>query len=194
MVKKTILIFEDNKRIYSLVARSLVEQRYEVVVASTVADAFQVMEKHHICVMIADPECLQIEKVRGEFNRIYPQTPIIYINCLFGFEVILSQVDKQEDHFLVEDYDAITLINRINKIAPLKDLYFKNTTEYNALLTPQEKRILRLLEKGYTNKEIANELGLTVATVRTYNYVLYQKLSVKNRTHAIMVAKEARLI
>lgn len=194
MMKKTILIFEDKKRIYTLVARSLIEQHYEVIVASDVRDALQMMEKYPVCIMIADPECLQIEKVRSEFNRRSPQTPIIYINCLFGFEVILSQADKRENYFLVEDFDTTTLLSRINKMAPPNDLYFKNVKANNTLLTPQEKRILCLLEKGHTNKEISDALGLKIATVRTYNYVLFQKLSVKNRTHAIMVAKEARLI
>lgn len=194
MIRKKILIFEDKKRIYSLVARSLIEQHYEVIVASELRDALQMKEKYRICVMIADPECLQIDKLRSEFKRIYPQLPIIYINCLFGFEVILSQVDKQEKHFLVEDFDTATLLSRIKKITPSKDLRSKNIQGNNELLTPQEKRILSLLEKGYTNKEIAGVLGLTAATVRTYNYVLFQKLSVKNRIQAIMVAKEENLI
>ncbi len=33
-------------------------------------------------------------------------------------------------------------------------------------LTPREKDIVRLLRRGYSNKEIANELGITVATVK----------------------------
>lgn len=65
---------------------------------------------------------------------------------------------------------------------------------YDIVLTPQEKRILALMKDGYTNKEIAKKLGLMLSTVKTYNYELFQKLSVKNRTQAIMAAKDAGMI
>lgn len=193
VIKKTILIFEKQEKIYSLAAELLQQQHYEIVVACDVKEARQLIKKHCVCIIIADPECPEIERLRRNSGDVYSQTPIIYINCLFGFEVILSRAEQEGNYFLVEDFDATTLLNRINRIIPRKYLYTQSATDGDTLLTPQEKRILRLLEKGYTNKEIADTLGLTAATVRTYNYVLFQKLSVKNRTHAIMVAKEASL-
>lgn len=50
------------------------------------------------------------------------------------------------------------------------------------------------MEKGYTNKEIALKLSLTEGTVKVYNHILYQKLQVKNRTQAIVRAKELFVI
>lgn len=194
MMKKTVLIFEGCNKINSLVTTFLTEQDYEIVVACDMEVVRKMMGKHQICMILADPECLEIGKLRRNFSEIYPGIPIIYINCLFGFEVILSHVNQQENYFLVEDYDEITLLNRINKILPKKGSPFKHVLDGHTELTPQEKRILCLLERGNTNQEIADTIGLTLATVRTYNYVLFQKLSVKNRTHAIMVAKEANII
>jgi DNA-binding NarL/FixJ family response regulator len=52
-------------------------------------------------------------------------------------------------------------------------------------LHPQERRILELLAKGYFYKEVAEELHLTINTVKQYCHSIYQKLAVSNRTEAV---------
>jgi len=53
-----------------------------------------------------------------------------------------------------------------------------------AELSEREAGVLKLLAKGYANKEIADELGVSVATVRTHLRRIYQKLHVRSRTEA----------
>jgi DNA-binding NarL/FixJ family response regulator len=53
-------------------------------------------------------------------------------------------------------------------------------------LTPRETEIIRLLAKGYLYKEIADQLGLSVETVRTHLHRIYDKLHVHTRTEAVM--------
>jgi DNA-binding NarL/FixJ family response regulator len=52
-------------------------------------------------------------------------------------------------------------------------------------LHPQERRVLELLSKGYFYKEVAEELNLTINTVKQYCHSIYQKLAVSNRTEAV---------
>jgi RNA polymerase sigma factor (sigma-70 family) len=54
---------------------------------------------------------------------------------------------------------------------------FKNLTE-------RETQIIHLLPKGYTNKEIANILGITESTVETHLDRIFRKLDVRSRTEA----------
>lgn len=56
-------------------------------------------------------------------------------------------------------------------------------------LTRREQELLALIAEGLTDKEIARQLNLSPATVRTYNSALYQKLGVTSRTQAIRIAK-----
>jgi LuxR family maltose regulon positive regulatory protein len=58
------------------------------------------------------------------------------------------------------------------------------------LLTKREKEILRLIEKGYTNKEIAQELFLAVNTIKGYTRRIFTKLDAQNRAHALSRARE----
>lgn len=51
-------------------------------------------------------------------------------------------------------------------------------------LSPQERRVLRLLVEGKTNKEIAADLGLSDKTVKNYLSCAFQKLHVTRRSQA----------
>lgn len=56
------------------------------------------------------------------------------------------------------------------------------------LLTTREGEVLLLLRLGKSNKDIANELNLSVNTVKSHLKNLFKKLNVKNRTQATVVA------
>jgi DNA-binding NarL/FixJ family response regulator len=53
-------------------------------------------------------------------------------------------------------------------------------------LTPRELEVIRLLARGFLYKEIADQLGLSVETVRTHLHRIYDKLHVRTRTEAVM--------
>ncbi len=57
-------------------------------------------------------------------------------------------------------------------------------------LSNREREILRLVEKGKTNKEIGNELHLSAGTVRNYLADATQKLAAANRIEASRKARE----
>ena len=53
-------------------------------------------------------------------------------------------------------------------------------------LTPREQEILELLSKGCYYKEISNQLGISMNTVRTHLQHIYEKLHVQSRTAAVL--------
>jgi len=61
-------------------------------------------------------------------------------------------------------------------------------------LTPRETEILNLIAKGLSNREAAETLGLSRATVRTHLEHIYAKLEVSNRTEAVTEAIRRGLI
>jgi DNA-binding NarL/FixJ family response regulator len=61
-------------------------------------------------------------------------------------------------------------------------------------LTPRELDALRLLSAGYSNGEIAAELGIAVGTVKFYTSQIYGKLGVRNRVMAVARARELNLV
>ncbi|MBX3059256.1 MAG: hypothetical protein KF770_22535 [Anaerolineae bacterium] len=61
-------------------------------------------------------------------------------------------------------------------------------------LTNREMDVLTLMEKRLTNKEIAQELCISVVTVKRHTYNLYQKLGVHGRRQAVNEARKLGVI
>jgi DNA-binding NarL/FixJ family response regulator len=64
-------------------------------------------------------------------------------------------------------------------------MHQKERTAETVALTPREDEILSHLAKGYSNKEIASLLSLSLETVRTHLRHIYEKLHVHSRTGAL---------
>ncbi|MFP4193522.1 MAG: LuxR C-terminal-related transcriptional regulator [Desulfosalsimonas sp.] len=60
-------------------------------------------------------------------------------------------------------------------------------------LSRQEQAVLRMIASGLTNQEIAGNLCISVATVKTHNYNIYKKLNVSNRVAAAEKARQMDL-
>jgi DNA-binding NarL/FixJ family response regulator len=61
-------------------------------------------------------------------------------------------------------------------------------------LSPRELEVLRLVAKGLSNKEIAARLGLVVGTVKIHVANIFSKLSVSDRTQALVAAVKRGII
>ncbi|MBV9227773.1 MAG: transcriptional regulator [Chloroflexi bacterium] len=61
-------------------------------------------------------------------------------------------------------------------------------------LTPQEQRVLHLLAEGASNQQIANQLVISLVTVKKHVTNLLSKLGATNRTQAIVLAREYGLL
>lgn len=61
-------------------------------------------------------------------------------------------------------------------------------------LTAQERRVLEYLPRGMTNREIAEELGLSENTIKTHVSNVLRKLRVKDRVQAAAIAVRQGLV
>jgi LuxR family maltose regulon positive regulatory protein len=61
-------------------------------------------------------------------------------------------------------------------------------------LSPRELEVLRLIQQGLSNQEIADRLYLALSTVKGYTRTLFDKLQVQRRTEAVVRARELGLL
>jgi len=68
------------------------------------------------------------------------------------------------------------------------------TLAFHEALTGRELEILRLIDVGLSNREIAEALYISLNTVKTHTKSLYSKLNVHSRTQAINRARDLKLL
>jgi len=100
-----------------------------------------------------------------------------------------------QGEFFVSPYIAAALISRIGELKKLvtelngfKDM---NPNHLYAELTERECEVLDLIEQGYSNQGIADTLCIELGTVKNHVHNILDKLDVRTRKHAAIIARQA---
>ncbi len=80
------------------------------------------------------------------------------------------------------------------KVARRYPLYLKNSVKAVPELQPIDVRILTCLADGLSVQKTAEKLNINYETLRSRIKEIYRKLGAKNKTEAVMVAREMKLI
>ncbi|HEX7064026.1 MAG TPA: LuxR C-terminal-related transcriptional regulator, partial [Bacillales bacterium] len=123
-----------------------------------------------------------------------------------GMEVLKEAIELAEEEgytrtFLDEGQPIHILFERIGRgrspyVRKLLDL-FDETPQHSAVsvkLTKRERDVLSMMGDGFTNKEMAEEINVTIGTVKGYASTLFRKLGVRSRTHAVARGRELDLL
>jgi DNA-binding NarL/FixJ family response regulator len=128
-----------------------------------------------------------------------PKTQILIFTASDDPEMVFPALQAGADGYLLkkarpaEVHNA--LLGVLNGEVPMTSGIARRVAEYfrqRSLLPHQamglsgrEKEILVMLSKGYSNKEIADELKLSIATIHSYLKNVYEKMHVHSRTQAV---------
>lgn len=75
------------------------------------------------------------------------------------------------------------------------DVHVENKgREYQETLTRREEEILKLIVQGYTNRQVADELLISVRTVEGHRANLTEKLGIKSRVELLRYARDKKII
>lgn len=56
--------------------------------------------------------------------------------------------------------------------------------------TPRQAELLALLDQGVSNEQMAEQLGMKLATVKSHLHILYRRSNVRSRTQMLRMARE----
>jgi len=95
-------------------------------------------------------------------------------------------VDVAAGKFILDPAVTTRVLNLVRHGAP------QSESDKLAQLSAQERRVLALVADGKTNKEIAEQMGLSDKTVKNYLSNIFEKLQISRRSQAAVLYTESR--
>ena len=174
----------------------------------TVLDTFQTAEealfevpklKPDIVIMdISLPGMNGIECIRQVKDKS-PKTQFMMFTVYENDEKVFEALKVGASGYLLKNTGLVQLVESLKELyeggspmsaniaRKLVTLFRENQKQTQELetLSHRENEVLQLLSKGLLYKEIADQLSISIATVRQHIHKIYEKLHVQNRTEAI---------
>lgn len=194
-----IVIIDDDMFVTTSL-KTILETSGEIVVPATGNDgrnALSLYEEYKPDVLLMD---IRMQDVNGldaakEIISQYPDARILFLTTFSDDAYIMSALSAGAKGYLLKsEFTSILpaikavmsgqsvfgseIVERLPKL-----LNTKNTFDYSAYdIQEKELAIIRLVAKGYNNKEIGASLFLSEGTVRNYLSVILEKLELRDRT------------
>lgn len=202
--RANVLIVDDHALLRTGVA-NIINQEPDLHVIAEAANGVEgivAFERHHPDVTLLDlrmPVMEGVEAVR-QIRARDPLAKVIILTTYDADEDIARALSAGAKAYVLKDISADALIACIHEVLNGKTYLAPAAAAKLAervtqiQLTPRELATLRLMAEGKSNKEVANELGISERTVKTHLGHLFEKLGVTNRTEAVKVATRRGLV
>lgn len=201
---KTVVVVEDDARLRQHLIK-LLESPGDITCLGAVSSAEEALEKipkYHPDVVLMDiklPGISGIDCIR-ELKRALPSLEVVMLTAYEEEDNIFRALKEGASGYLLKSSTPEDIYNAIRDVysggAPFSSHIARKVAQFfrgereiedeNAKLTTREKEVLRLLASGYIYKEVADQLDLTLETVRTYVKRICQKLHVRSKVEAII--------
>ncbi|WP_085521978.1 response regulator [Tuberibacillus sp. Marseille-P3662] len=140
-----------------------------------------------------------------EILQSYPDCKIIILTSFYDDEQVFPALEAGATSYLLKTTSSEDIVEAIHK-ATMQDAVIddkvaskmvnrmRHTQHQHDELTERELEVLKLVGKGRTNADIADELFIGIKTVKTHVSNVLHKLEVQDRTQAAVYAHEHDLV
>jgi len=153
------------------------------------------------------PEMDGIEATR-QIKAQAPETNVLVFSGVSNSEKIVAVLNAGAIGYILKDASEAELIQAIQQVAAGKTWLhqevigevlrqIKENEEKEGLidtLTERELEVLKYMARGYTNREIARRMMVSVTTVHSHVSHILSKLEVSSRTAAVIYAMRAGVV
>jgi len=135
-----------------------------------------------------------------KFAEQFPEVAVLVLSMHDNLEVVRQVMRAGARGYVLKDAPASELVEAIDAVLAGRAFYSAQLAMRMAeqaitptpveALTPRERDILDGIAKGYANKRIADELGLSVRTVESHRLNLKRKLGIEGQAELVKYAVE----
>ncbi|WP_343092089.1 response regulator transcription factor [Streptococcus sanguinis] len=203
-----ILLVDDHQMV-RLGLKSYLELQDDIAEVSEAVNGKEGVEQ----ALASRPDVIIMDIVMPEMNGIeatlailkeWPEAKILILTSYLDNEKIYPVLDAGAHGYMLKTSSAEEILRAVKKVAKgefaietevsKKVEYHRNHIELHEDLTARERDILGLLAKGYENQRIADELFISLKTVKTHVSNILSKLEVSDRTQAVVYAFQHHLV
>lgn len=161
-------------------------------------EALELVEQFNPTVVLLDlrmPEMDGVETIAAIKAR-HPTCHLLVLTTYESDSDLLRAIEAGATGYLLKDTPPVELANAIRATArgktvlaaPLATILVHHVHGASSTLSARELEILRLVAAGANNQEIADQLFISAATIKTHLLHIFQKLEVNDRTAAVVAA------
>lgn len=147
---------------------------------------------------LAMPLCGGIEATRA-IRADFPQACIVALTTYAGGGDVLRALEAGAAGYVLKsticaDAAAVVFSAFAGQMTMSPEAASAGAAAKLQRLTPRERELLALVAKGSSNRRAAEQLGISQETVKGYLSNIMQKLHATDRTHAVVLALNHRLL
>ena len=199
------VVVADDHLVVRLGLVTLINNQPDMVVVAEAANGQEVIElyaAHKPDVVLMD---LRMPGISGDeaisaMCAADPTARIIVLTIHKGDEAVYQALRAGAQGYLLKDVPAKEIVEAIRAVRAGRQCIPSGIAAQlaerlrKAELSPREVEVLKLIAHGLSNKEVANQLGVTEATAKKHMTGVLTKLGAKDRTHALRLGLERGII
>ncbi|MDL9977825.1 response regulator [Microbacterium sp. ASV49] len=203
----SVLIVDDHP-IVRTGLRALLDQREDVRIVGEAAsgeEAIALAGHLHPEVVLCDlrlGDGLDGVQTTVALRALEPAPAVLILTTFDRDAEILAAIEAGAAGYLLKDVPPSTIVAALRQAAAgqmvltpeLAGRVVQGIRRPRVRLTDRETDVLRMLDTGASNREIAKSLFITEGTVKTHLVHIFAKLDADSRSRALAVAREAGLL
>ncbi len=140
-----------------------------------------------ICLDLKLPDTTGTSGVH-EIKNLFPNTPLAVLSASPASDCEELCIDAGADIYIEKSSGAGEIGNALRALLAA-DGQFEELAPTDNKLSKRQKQLIVMLDRGLSNREIADELGISEHTVKVHLWRLFRRLGVKSRTQTIHYAR-----
>ena len=200
----TVLVIDDHPLVRDGVKRSLTAAGFTCVgEAGSLNEAIAMIALHNPDVITVDlnlPDGNGLEIISWA-RKNSPTIAIVVLTLEDDLDLVFAASQSGAQAFISKSESAEHLVSAIRSVLTQPDLFISNHTvallgraKVQNLLSPRERMVLAHLEGELSLAEIASQMFISHATIKSHCATIYRKLETRSRRSAVARAKTKGLL
>jgi len=182
-----VFIVDDEPVMRRTIGDTLSELGYDVTCFANANACLSEIERTGCNLLISDVKMPGMDGIEllSRMKSMAPWISVIIITGYGNIQMAVNAVKIGAADFIEKPFNRRTLLNKVKEVLSRSEYdNYPNTSK----LTKTEKKVLKLILDGYSNKEIAHKMGCALRTVEFHHTHIYRKFGVDN---AVALTKKA---